>query len=202
MTMAYIVTKCPKDAEILKKILPESLVQSVLFVNGESEYGAESMARKLLSSKRSPVVLVMDAKTNDAALIEERSNDLGFLMRQAAGGVPFKMAIAIPEIEVVFFHDRSLLEAMIQQPLTDLEWQLAQHHPKDLLEILPSGVDGFVEAAINDMSDSMIQTLHQHPLIQEIIRFLSHEGQLLRSETSPTLAELYGICADNPIALE
>jgi hypothetical protein len=148
MTMAYIVTQCPEDAAIVRKILPESMVQSVLFVNGQSEYGAESMARKLLSSKRSPVVLVMDAKTNDAVLIEERSNDLGFLMRQAAGGVPFKMAIAIPEIEVVFFHDRALLERMIQQPLTDLEWQLAQHHPKDLLETLPSGVDSFVETAL------------------------------------------------------
>jgi hypothetical protein len=175
MTMAYIVTKCPRDLAILKKILPESLVQSVLFVNGESEYGAESMARKLLSSKRSPVVLVMDAKTNDAALIEERSNDLGFLMRQAAGGVPFKMAIAIPEIEVVFFHDRALLEMMIQKPLTDLEWQLAQHHPKGLLETLPTSVAGFVETALDSMSESMIQTLRQHPLIQDIISFLNQQ---------------------------
>jgi hypothetical protein len=175
MAKVYVVTKCPRDAAILRKILPESLLQSVQFVDGESEYGAESMARKLLSSKRSPVVLVMDSKTNDAALIEERRSDLGFLMRQAAAGVPFKMAIAIPEIEVVFFHDRALLERMIQKPLTDLEWQLAQHHPRDLLATLPTSVDGFVETALESMSESMIQTLRQNPLIQDIISFLNQQ---------------------------
>jgi hypothetical protein len=41
-------------------------------------------------------------------------------MRQAAGGVPFKMAIAIPEIKLVFFHDRAILEAMILRP-SDIE---------------------------------------------------------------------------------
>jgi hypothetical protein len=186
MTKVYMVTKCPRDAAILQKILPESLLQSVQFVDGESEYGAESMARKLLSSKRSPVVLVMDAKTNDAALIEERRSDLGFLMRQAAAGVPFKMAIAIPEIEVVFFHDRAMLEAMIQQPLTDLEWQLAQHHPKDLLGTLPSGVDNFVEIALASMSDSTIQTLRRHPLIQEIVGFLSQ--RIVDTEPIPNVS--------------
>jgi hypothetical protein len=183
MTTAYIVTKCPRDAAILQKILPEPMLQSVQFVNGKSEYGAESMARKLLSSKRSPVVLVMDSKTNDAALIEERRSDLGFLMRQAAAGVPFKMAIAIPEIEVVFFHDRTMLETMIQQSLTDLEWQLAQHHPKDLLGTLPSGVDNFVETALASMSDSTIQTLRHHPLMQEIMSFLSQ--QIVETEPVP-----------------
>jgi hypothetical protein len=52
MTIVYIVTKCRRDAAILQKILPESMLQSVQFVDGQSEYGAESMARKLLSSKR------------------------------------------------------------------------------------------------------------------------------------------------------
>jgi hypothetical protein len=186
MTMAYIVTKCPKDAAILKKILPEPMLQSVQFVNGKSEYGAESMARKLLSSKRSPVVLVMDAKTNDAALIEERSSDLGFLMRQAAAGVPFKMAIAIPEIEVVFFQDRAILEEMIQQKLTDLEWQLVQHHPKELLDTLPGGVTAFVETMLSSMSASMVEVLRQHPLIQEIVVFLSN--QVSYTETIPQVS--------------
>ncbi|MEP1080141.1 hypothetical protein NDI52_32780 [Leptolyngbya sp. PL-A3] len=173
MTLAYIVTKDPSHAAILRQILPESSLRSVLFVSGESEYGAESMAQKLLLTERIPTILVMDAKTNDLSRLREQLQDLGFLLRQAAAKTPFKIAVAVPEIEAVFFQDRALVEEIAQRHFTDLEWQLAQHHPKELLENLPDFQGQFIEQALERAVGDRLQTLRQHPLIQDILSFLS-----------------------------
>lgn len=173
MTLAYIVTKDPTHAAILRQILPESSLRSVLFVNGNSEYGAESMAQKLLLTERIPTILVMDAKTNDLSHLREQVQDLSFLLRQAAAKTPFKIAVAVPEIEAVFFQDRGLVEDITQRHFTDLEWHLAQHHPRELLATLPDLPEPFIEQALEKAVGDRLDTLRQHPLIQDILSFLS-----------------------------
>lgn len=58
MTQTYIVTERLSDAAILKKVLPKPVLDNLIFIDGESPYGAESMANTLLAAKRLPLVLV------------------------------------------------------------------------------------------------------------------------------------------------
>ena len=38
-----------------------------------------------------------------------RDNDINFLMRQSSPGVPYKIVMAVPEIEVVLLQNRDLI---------------------------------------------------------------------------------------------
>jgi hypothetical protein len=175
MSRAYVVTASQSVGDLLKQILPESVAADVYFVNGESPYGAESMADTILAVKHVPVVLVMNANTNNESMIREQAEELGYLLRQSAAGVPFKLAIAVPEVESVFFQDRQFVEELTQQKFTDLEWQLIQRHPKELLDTLPGGSAAFVKAALSSLNENRLQLIQTHPLIQEIIQFLSNQ---------------------------
>lgn len=172
MTQAYIVIEKPTDADILKKLLPSTL-PVVQFVNGEGKYGAESMARKLLVSKRLPVVLVIDADTSDNSAIREKIQNLNFLLHQSAARTPYKILVAVPSTDVLFFQERQILERIIDRQLTDLEWRLAQNQPTELLDTLPGGRPAFLRTVLNQLPHEVIQVLQQHPLIQELIEFIS-----------------------------
>ena len=173
MTQTYIITERWSDAAVLKKMLPKPVLHNLIFIDGESPYGAESMANTLLAAKRLPVVLVINAKTNDELMIRERAEELNYLLRQASPGIPFKVLIAIPELEVVFFQERELLEELISKKLTDLEWHFAQHHPKELLENLQGSSTTFIETTLNALDDQKLQVLRQSPLIEELNEFLA-----------------------------
>jgi hypothetical protein len=167
------VTERSSDAEILRNVLPAAALESVQVVESKSDYDAESRAMSLLAEKRLPVVLVLNARTNDESMIQQRQADLGYLLRSYAGPVPFKLAIAVPELEVIFFQDRRLIETLIGKTLTDLEWQFAQRHPQELLDTVAGGKTAFVENVLNLMTEEELQLLRQHPLIEELNAFLS-----------------------------
>lgn len=53
------------------------------------------------------------------------------------------------------------------------QWQLGQKQPRDLLDEYPEGVQAFIDHTLNNLTDQRLQILRQHPLIQEITRFLA-----------------------------
>lgn len=172
MSKAYIVVEGPTDAAILRKILPPESLQQVKFINGEGKYSAVSMARKLLMTEQVPTVLVIDADTDQKSMIHEQQ-DLDYLLRQATGGTPFLILMAVPAIESLFFQDRAFLEQLFGKPFTDLEWQLARHQPRQLLNTFQGGVQKFVEHAITTLTDEKIELLRQYELVQNLMQFLA-----------------------------
>ncbi|WNZ45258.1 hypothetical protein Q2T42_26065 [Leptolyngbya boryana CZ1] len=171
MSKAYIVVEGPTDAAILRKILPSESLQQVKFIDGEGKYGAVSMARKLLMTEHIPTALVIDAGTDHASMVHEQQ-DLDYLLRLAADGTPFQILMAVPAIEVLFFQDRGFLEQLLGRTFTDLEWQLASQQPRQLLNTVQGGYQRFVETAIAHLNGEAIAMLRQHPLIQDLIKFL------------------------------
>ncbi|MFG6099804.1 hypothetical protein SPB21_31465 [Leptothoe sp. ISB3NOV94-8A] len=173
MTKAYIVVEGPSDAEILRALLDETLLEDVKFINGEGKYGAETMARSLLLDRYLPVLLVIDADTSNSDAIHSYQQDLEFLTRSAAVGTPYKILQAIPTIEAVFLQDRPLFEQLIGRQFTDLEWQLGQKQPRELLNQHPEGAIQFIQTTLSQLTEQTRQTLRQHSLIQDITTFLT-----------------------------
>ena len=173
MTKAYIVTEGPPHIEILRALIPSELLQDVTFVDGEDKYNADPLARTLLSERQIPIVLVVNADTNDEIAIESYQRDLEFLSHTATVRTPYKIVQAIPTIETVFLQDRTWIEACIGRPLSALEWQLGQKQPRDLLAQYPEGVQRFIEHTLDKLTDHRLNQLRQHPLIQEITHFLA-----------------------------
>ncbi|HEY9828702.1 MAG TPA: hypothetical protein V6D19_25050 [Stenomitos sp.] len=181
MSKAYIVVEEPTNATIFRKILPPELLPQVKFIDGEGKYSTVSMARKLLMTEQVPTVLVIDANTDQQSMIHEQQ-DLDYLLRQAAGKTPFLILMAVPTLETLFFQDRAFLEQLFEKTFTDLEWQLARHQPKQLLNTFQGGEKKFVERVIANLHKDAIITLGKHALVQNLIKFL--QGlEVLSTET-------------------
>jgi hypothetical protein len=173
MTLAYIVTEANKDIDILEKLLPKNLSKDVKFVDGKGEYGAFSLASSLLATRPIPVVLVTDADKDDDSSVNEQLNSLNYLLRQASHGLPFKVCIVNPEIEIILLQNRLLIEKLAKRSFTDLEWLFAQSKPKEFFHAV-FGKDTLIhEKIFSNISEEEIKVLQQHPLIQDLINFLS-----------------------------
>jgi len=133
---------------------------------------ALSSARTLLVAKRLPVAFVVDANTNHQSSIIEREDLLNYSLNQVSPGIPFKVFLAIPEIEIVFLQDKSLLENLAHRNFTDLEWKLAQFQPKEFLSHV-LGEDFNPETMLSELTDGTIDVFKKHPLVRELSEFLS-----------------------------
>ena len=173
MTQAYVITEGNQDIVILKRLLPQPIIQEIKFVDGSGQYGARSLASTILATRSIPVALVTDADTEDNSLVSEQLDALNYLLSQASPGIPFKVLLAVPEIEIILLQNRPLIEKLAERSFTDLEWQLAQSKPKRFLETVFGKATPVIQKIISSASDDEIQTLQQHPLIQELINFLS-----------------------------
>lgn len=175
MSRVYLVAEGKTDLQILQRLLPGAA--EVTFVDGRGKYGAESLARSLAATRDLPVALVIDAGTSNEALIAQKQQDLTSLVGQVSLGAPFEIFQAVPSIETLLFVDRSLLEQLIHRELTDLEWQLGQRQPKELLERVVEDAATFVQETIANLSEAQLKILSQHPLIQRLADFLAVEAQ-------------------------
>ena len=173
MTKAYIITEGNQDVVILKRLLSQAIIQEMKFVDGSGQYGARSLASTLLATRSIPVALVTDADTEDDSLVSEQLDALNYLLHQASPGIPFKVLLAVPEIEIVLLQNRRLIEKLAERSFSDLEWQLAQSKPKRFLEAVFGKDTPVIKKILTSTSDDEIQTLQQHPLIQDLITFLS-----------------------------
>ncbi|MBE9051756.1 hypothetical protein IQ243_15255 [Nostocales cyanobacterium LEGE 11386] len=173
MTLAYIIAEGERDIEILQKLLPKNLIQDIQFIAGGGSYRARSLATSLLATRKIPVVLVIDADTDNESQIFEKHDLINYVLTQASSGIPFKLFLAIPQLEIVFLQDKTLIEKIAQRKFNDLEWQFAQSKPKDFLETVLGKEHSINERIFSDINDKEIKILQQHPLIQEMIVFLS-----------------------------
>jgi hypothetical protein len=173
MTLAYIITEGKTEIKILQRLLPQHLLQDTKFVEGVGAYGARSLASSLIATRSTPVALVIDATTEDKDQIAEKYDLINDLLGQAFHGISFLVRLATPEIEVILLQDKSLIEKIANRSFTDLEWQFAQIQPKKFL----AGVFGkdtpVIDTILSNISDDDIKILQQHPLIQDLINFLS-----------------------------
>ncbi len=133
MTHTYIVTEGQFDAVLLEKLIPKNMNRETTFVVRSGGSSALSLARTILAVKRVPVALVVDADTTSESAICERQDLLRSLLNQAAVRVRFEVFLAVPEIETVFFVDRPLLEHLVHQKISDIEWSIAEFQPKKVL---------------------------------------------------------------------
>jgi hypothetical protein len=173
MTLSYIVLEGNKNQEILEKLLPKNLIQDVKIVVGDSQYEVRSLASSLIATRHIPVILILDANTDNESQIFEKRDLINYLLRRAAAKTPFQVSLAIPEIEIIFLQNKALIEKIAQRQFNDLEWKFAQSKPKEFLETVLGKEQSMNEKIFSNINDEEIKILQQHPLMQEIMIFLS-----------------------------
>ena len=142
-------------------------------VVGDSQYEVRSLASSLIATRHIPVILILDANTDNESQVFEKRDLVNYLLRRAAAKIPFQVSLAIPEIEIIFLQNKPLIEKIAQREFNDLEWQLAQSKPKEFLEKVLGKEQSISERIFSNINDEEIKILQQHSLIQEIMIFLS-----------------------------
>jgi hypothetical protein len=130
MKAVYVVTESEEAASLFNRVLPADLLKDTGVVSAGGKYAAFSMASTLMSARSRPVALVIDADSDNPAVVREKEETTASLLLPAAI-VPYKVCVAVPSIAALNreFGDSPSLE--------------------------------------------QVQALQQHPLIQQVIQFLS-----------------------------
>jgi hypothetical protein len=118
MKAAYLVTENAEAANFLAKILPPDCLQDVEIVSAGRKYAAVSLAGTIMSERSRPVMLVIDAESDDLAQAQEREQTLTGLLLPAAATAPYEVCVAMPA-----------LASLNQVPLNDEQIHALRQHP-------------------------------------------------------------------------
>jgi len=118
MKAAYIVVEGKGNVVLLKQMLPATLLQDIEIIGMSSWYAAFSLASTIMSKRSRPVILIVDAQSNDVSHIQERTQTLESLMLPAASAAPYKVLLAVPSMSTIAQESSHIKSVFIQQ-ITD-----------------------------------------------------------------------------------
>lgn len=132
--------------------------------------------------KQRPVALVTDADAIEGDAIEQRRRILDELLRSASTGVPYKVVLAVPEIESWFFIVPDVLERMSGKKLSIEQRELGDLRPKKVIQRLFGRRSVSVAELASNLTESELQTLRETGPRKELIEFLT---EAVNKETQP-----------------
>ena len=110
MMSVSVLTGSNFDGTLLGTLLAEEQARGAIDVGVvmgmTSSY---SVARTILAVDRIPVALVIDANSPEPEAALERKRRAEAVIGDAAGGVPFRVIVAVPELAVLFLERPELL---------------------------------------------------------------------------------------------
>lgn len=133
-----------------------------------------SLARTMLAVKRKPVAVVIDADSPEPEVATERKRRAEEVLGDAAGGVPFRVIVAVPELEVLFFKRLNLLKKAFGKKGDEHVIELAQLSPRRAIKKLAP--DEPYEKArfqlLRAMTPADVKALRGTDLIQDLLDFI------------------------------
>jgi hypothetical protein len=135
-----VVTEGPTDVAILQALVGSADTRrNVKFVAAGGWSAADALARSLLVHGTTDVALAVDADTTDPASVEEHRGYLRRSLAMIASPARSHITLFVPEIEVLFFEDGALLEALVGQKVRDEDLLRGRYEPKRTLARLLGG---------------------------------------------------------------
>jgi hypothetical protein len=171
--IAYIVCEGIFDAQLLKRVLPQELLDNVEVVSAGGISAVKSLARSLIVRRQVPVAIVVDA---DVApdLVQERLKNIEEIVESVSVNTPVKVIIAVPEIEIIFFQDSLLLSRLLgYEPSQDMLTCAAFEPRKTLEKLLSQSPKNYsYSEIISELTNKDIEIIRKASIIQEVIHFL------------------------------
>jgi hypothetical protein len=143
--------------------------------DGRERSNAIMSACGVLSDYLTPTVLLLDSDTLEERLLMERRNTVEGILDRGHGRTPYRLILAVPQVEAILFSDREGFEKALGRKVADLDWFEARFRPRAVFRRL-LGDREFAEGAlevINALDDAALQRMARHPIIQEIRGFIA-----------------------------
>lgn len=180
---AYIVCEGDFDAQLLRAVLPEELLDEVEIVSAGGLSAVKSLARSLLVRRQVPIAIVVDADAISTDLVQERRNSIEEIVESVAVDTPIRVILAVPTIEIVFFQNSLLLSRLLGVEPSQSILELATSQPRKALEHLfaKSRNSHSLSQIIKQLTDEDIEILRAASVIQEITNFLQSVQEIAKA---------------------
>ena len=133
-----VVTEEDSDVLLLRALIGEKS-NTIEFVKSGGWSAADSLARSYLVDGQHDVALVVDAASYDPRMVEEKRRFLTQSLASVALRTRWQVFVIAPEIEVLLFKDRYLLEELLHRSLSESDFQEGKFEPKKVLKRLLPG---------------------------------------------------------------
>jgi len=172
---ASVLTEANFDGMLLATLLADEEKRDgveIRVVSGLSS--GYSVARTILAVKRIPVAVVIDADSPEQEVASERQRSAEEVLGDAASGVPFRVIVAVPELEILFFKRPHLLKKVYGKSVTALVTELGQVSPRRALQKLDPDLsyEHLRFKILRAMDDADINALRTTAVIKELLSFL------------------------------
>lgn len=170
----FVVTEGKFDAELLKKLLPENKLKNnfeILPADGFSS--ALSKVKSILSQNKGSVVFLLDTDSTDKEKIEEKKDFVDEYVSSRYYKDFLKTVWAEPELEIIFFDKKNLLEDQLHRPIAEETWELAKISPRTSLERIFK-LDRKQLLNLVDNNSNIRNNLKENKIIREILEFAEH----------------------------
>jgi hypothetical protein len=171
--IAYIVTEGSLDEKLLQRLLPSELLCDVGIVAAGSLSSVTAMSRSLAIKRKVAILVVVDSDSVEPRAIAYRRTDINEMVSGIAVE-PVEVVLAVPQMEVVLFHDRTLLTQWFGDRITQEDLIRAEFQPRQVLERLLAASPNSLTLTtmIEQLTDLQVESLRQATVIQEAIGFL------------------------------
>ena len=126
MKAAYIVVEGKQNANVLRQMLPVNFLPDIEIIGMSSWYAAFSLASTIMSERSRPVILIVNALSNNSTHIQERIQNLESLMLPASSSAPYKAMVAVPSIEAIAQESNPSKSVLVEQIIDFLSLSLTQ----------------------------------------------------------------------------
>jgi hypothetical protein len=172
---ASVLTEANFDGMLLATLLADEEKREGIEIGVVSGLSSGySFARTMLAVKRIPVAVVIDAHSPEQEAASERQRSVEEVLGDAAAGVPFRVIVAVPELEILFFKRPQLLKKVYGKNVTALITELGQVSPRRALQKLDPDLnyEHLRFKILKAMDEEDIKALRATALIKELLSFL------------------------------
>ncbi|HEV7589802.1 MAG TPA: hypothetical protein VGO40_16935 [Longimicrobium sp.] len=159
-------------ARLVRRIIGD---ESFEVFNAGERSTAIMMACGALTRELTPTVLLLDADTLEHRMLTQSRLTVGGILDRCHGRTPYRLILAIPQVEAILFSDREGLENALGRAVADLDWFEARFRPRAVFRRL-LGEGDFEEKAltvIDALDDVALRRMARHPVVREIRSFMT-----------------------------
>ncbi|NOQ34858.1 MAG: hypothetical protein GQ569_03080 [Methylococcaceae bacterium] len=171
MTERYFVVEGKNDEFVLKQLLPDALLKDTKIIVASGHSSGLSIIQTLFTLTPLPISFFFDADTYSEEKISENTQFIHSYLKKSFDN-SFLLFPMKPEMEILFFYKRELLNKLLDNPISDDLWQRSSYEPcKVLMELLEckrrDQLSNFLE---KKLTSEIVQELQQNPLINDIVQ--------------------------------
>lgn len=172
----HVVVEGESDRELFLRILRDpTVVQEVQFHVARGKHEARPWARRIQRERHEPVLLVVDADTDDENKAREEEREYTAYLGYSSGGVPYHVAVLVPEAEVLLFKVPGLVPRLVGSVSPEL-LEVARSAPRKAIDVLFKRTGTSLRELFTKLTEEDLEQIRSLPEVARAREFLRQQA--------------------------